>query len=279
MADCDYAKLVDALLFSVLAAGRVQLAHRRSGPVVSHKADASPVTVADEQSEEILLAGLARVMPGVAVVAEEAMSRGPAPVLGAEFFLVDPLDGTREYVKGSNDFCVNIALIVDRRPAFGIIYAPAKRSFYATLGAGKAIEADISTDAGPARLADCAMRPLRTRSPDPDALTAIASRSHHRAATEAFLNGLSIAGRTHIGSALKFCVIARGDADIYPRFGAINEWDTAAGHAILTASGGCVTTASGQDLGYGKLEAAFLNPPFVAWGRRELVRPFSAGGP
>ena len=277
MAFTDHTRIVDALLASVLAAGREQLGHRASGPVVARKADASPVTAADERSEAIILAAIARAMPGVAVVAEEAMSRGEAPSLGATFFLVDPIDGTREYIAGSDDFCINIALVEDARPVLGIIYAPAKRWLCVTAGERAAVEADVDAGARAARIGDLATRPLHTRRPQPDALVAIASRSDRDPRIETFLTALGVAERRSIGSALKFCVLARGEADVYPRFGRINEWDTAAGHAILAAAGGCVTAADGRDLAYGKASEGYRNPAFVAWGSRALVRPFDPG--
>jgi 3'(2'), 5'-bisphosphate nucleotidase len=208
------------------------------------------------------------------VVAEEAASRGEVPQAADVFFLVDPLDGTREYISGEDDFTVNIALIDAGAPIFGLVYAPARGWLLATTGPGAAIEAKVAADSGASRLEELATTRVGTRAPDPAHLVAVASRRHGQAETDAFLARLGIKNERRIGSSLKFGLLARGDADIYPRFGEINEWDTAAGHAVLVAAGGCVTVADGSDLTYGKADQRYLNPHFVAWGRRELVCPF-----
>ena len=250
----------------------------RNGVVVDHKSDASPVTAADREAETILLAALHRVAPNIPVIAEEAASAGIVPVIGREFFLVDPLDGTREFVSGSEDFTVNIALVRDGIPYFGIVYAPATGQLFAGLGhtsePGSAIEAMVPP--GPhahiRHFAELLPRAIHCRTPQLDALTVVSSRSHRTAEVEEFLSPFNVRERRHIGSSLKFVTVARGDADLYPRIGSINEWDTAAGHAVLAAAGGAVTTFDGQPLTYGKVAAKFLNPDFIAWGSPELAK-------
>ena len=265
----DYRVLLDALLPSVLAAGRIEMAHFKAGVAVATKADTTPVTIADHEAEEVLLAGLHAAAAGVPVIAEEEVAAGRTPAIGDRFFLVDPLDGTRAFIRNSPEFTVNIGLIEAGRPAFGIIYAPALALLFATLGPKHAVEAKIApVDA--ATLAGRELKPLHGRDPDLKALVAFASRSHAAESTDAFLQRFAIAEKRKASSSLKFCLIARGEADLYARLGETSEWDTAAGDAILKAAGGCVTTLDGEPLSYGKSEARFANPKFVAWARAPL---------
>jgi 3'(2'), 5'-bisphosphate nucleotidase len=261
-------RLLEALLPAVLAAGRAEMRHFGSGVAVETKADTTPVTVADHVAEEILLAGIGKAAPGIPVIAEEAVAAGKMPSIGNAFFLVDPLDGTRAFIRQSPEFTINIGLIENRCPVFGIIYAPALAQLFATLAPDKAVEVAIAPDAGPASLADLRTKRLTTRKPNPQALVAFASRSHATESTDAFLQRLPIAEKRRASSSLKFCLIARGEADLYARLGQTSEWDTAAGHAILSAAGGTVTTLEGVPLQYGKSDAGFANPHFVAWGTR-----------
>jgi 3'(2'), 5'-bisphosphate nucleotidase len=244
--------------------------HFAAGVEVTTKADTSPVTIADHEAEEALLAGLAQAAPGVPVIAEERVAAGRIPPTRDAFFLVDPLDGTRAFIRQSPEFTVNIGLIEQRVPVFGIIYAPAMQLLFATLGPDRAVEVAIPPDFAGAGLADCQLHPLHTRAPDPRSLVAFASRSHAAESTDAFLARLPITEKRKASSSIKFCYIARGEADLYARLGATNEWDTAAGHAILAAAGGCVTTTEGEPLRYGKADERFANPYFVAWGRQPL---------
>ena len=267
----DHSRLADELMEAGVTAGAAIMRHRRSGFSVESKADASPVTAADREAEEIILAALARCAPGVPVIAEEAVSRGEIPALADAFFLVDPLDGTREFVAGGTDFTVNIGLIVAGVPRFGLIYAPALDWLCLTVGDDAAIELKIPPDTDAASLLHAPRTPIHTREPDPAHLIAVASRSHRTPEDTRFAADPRIAGCRNIGSSLKFCLVARGEADIYPRFGPTCEWDTAAGHAIVRAAGGAVTTRAGEDLPYGKAESGYLNPPFVVWGRRALM--------
>lgn len=263
--------LLEALLPVVLAAGRIEMNYFDAGVEVQTKADATPVTVADHEAEVVLVDGLNKVAPGVPVIAEESVAAGKVPETGGEFFLVDPLDGTRAFIANKPDFTINIGLVRDNQPIFGIIYAPALGMFFATLSPQDAVEADIAPDSQGERLSDYTFRPLLARDPDPNALVAFTSRSHAAHDTDAFLNRLPITETKKASSSLKFCLIARGEADLYARLGQTSEWDTAAGQAILTAAGGSVTTLDGAPLAYGKRSEGYINPHFVAWARGPLL--------
>ncbi|ESQ73910.1 3'(2'),5'-bisphosphate nucleotidase CysQ [Asticcacaulis sp. AC402] len=247
----------------MLAAGAEILRIYATDFAVMSKSDASPVTAADQAAETVILKGLRELAPDIPVVAEEEAAAGRIPQTGKRFFLVDPLDGTREFISKNGEFTVNIALIEDGIPVMGAVFAPALgRIYWGATGKG-AFMADISDGAvGPAR--QIMVRPA------PAALTAIGSRSHGGAETEAYLKAFAVAEFKPAGSSLKFCLIAAGEADIYPRMGRTMEWDTAAGDAVLRAAGGRVETLDGRPLAYGKRntpgETDFANPHFVAFG-------------
>ena len=267
----EYLELADRLLPAILAAGRLEMKYFRSGVTVDRKSDASPVTIADREAEAILHAALAMAAPGVPVVAEEAAAAGHIPVIGDRFFLVDPLDGTKSFVAGDPDFTVNVALIENRRPTFGVVYAPATGRMYVALGPSAAVEVIVVPESTAMRFADFRLRQIHTRPPDMSNLAAVASRTHGASEAEAFLVRWAVKERRNIGSSLKFCLVARGDADLYPRFGSIHEWDTAAGDAVLRAAGGIVTLHDGTDLLYGKADKKFKNQDFMAWSCPELA--------
>ncbi len=267
----EYKELGDRLLPAVLAAGRLEAAYFKSGIAVARKEDASPVTIADQEAEALILAALAIAAPGIPVVAEEAAAAGHIPAIGDTFFLVDPLDGTKSFISGNPDFTVNIALIEKGRPTFGVIYAPATGRMFAALGPHMAVEAHVQPQSAATRFDDIGARQISTRKPDMAKLAAVASRTHGASEAETFLIRCNVKERRNIGSSLKFCLVARGDADLYPRFGSIYEWDTAAGHAILKAAGGTVTLFDGSELTYGKADNLFRNPDFIAWGSHELA--------
>jgi 3'(2'), 5'-bisphosphate nucleotidase len=264
MAPLDHARLAAALLPAVLRAGAAILDHRRTGFEVERKSDTSPVTAADRAAEAILLEALGAAAPGIPVIAEELASAGTLPQHGARFFLVDALDGTREFVKGGDDFTINIGLIDGGKPVFGIVYAPASSWLFATLGPDRAVEARIAPGEDADRVA---YTTITGRRPDENGMCAVVSKSHLDDTTKAYLATLQITSENSIGSSLKFCVLARGDADVYPRFGPTCEWDTAAGHAVLTAAGGIVLTPERGAFTYGKTGKAYLNSAFIAWGR------------
>jgi 3'(2'), 5'-bisphosphate nucleotidase len=215
----------------------------------------------------------------VPVVAEESMALGEAPARGNTFFLVDPLDGTGEFVDRGGEFCINIGLVVGIEPVFGMIYAPALGSLFVTLEAGHAVETHLPVDSPAPDLASCTLHRLRTRRPRLDALTVLEGRSRRRPETDAFLAGYAIEQVRQTGASLKFCYIARGDADLYVRIGPTKEWDTASGQAILEAAGGRVTTLGGERLTCGHADADYLNPNFVAWGCAPILPRVAKNSP
>lgn len=273
----DQSQLLDTLVRIALAAGAETLPLFRAGTAVERKADASPVTEADRAAERLILKQLHAAFPDVPVVAEESVAAGHIPEIGRRFFLVDPLDGTREFVNGNGDYTVNIALIEDGRPVAGVVHAPARGETYAgAVGLGAFELADGAQTIG-------AGRPIAVRRGVVEALVAVASRSHSTPETDVFLDEVVVRDRVSVGSSLKFCLVAKGAADVYPRFGRTMEWDTAAGQAVLEAAGGIVVTADGAALGYGRVEqphdAPFANPFFLALGdpvpRDRILAAFS----
>jgi 3'(2'),5'-bisphosphate nucleotidase len=236
---------------------------------VRQKPDSSPVCDADEAAEQIIVAGLQTHFAHLPVIAEEAASHGAPSAIGGAFFLVDPLDGTREFLNGSQDFTVNIALIVDGAPRAGVVYAPRLSRLWVGSDLDPAGPLAIAGDAEPGQEPPAleAMTPVRARAPKAGELAALISRSHLDARSQAFLDSQGVSARTAMGSSLKFCLLAEGQADVYPRFGPTMEWDTAAGDAVLRAAGGLVVDEDGRPLSYGHPELGFRNPCFIAWGR------------
>jgi 3'(2'), 5'-bisphosphate nucleotidase len=223
------------------------------------KPDHSPVTAADEEAEELILRRLSELEPTIQVVAEERAAAGALPHIGSDtFFLVDPLDGTKEFLSHNGEFTVNIALIERGIPTAGVVFAPAiDRMFWG-----------CDNEAFEQTIAIGLIGKIETRLPPAQGLVAIASRSHRDSSTDEFLAQFQIEQIVSAGSSLKFCVIAAGEADIYPRLGRTMEWDTAAGDAVLRAAGGRVTHLDGKTpLTYGNAGTNFANPHFVAWGR------------
>jgi 3'(2'),5'-bisphosphate nucleotidase len=244
-------------------AGRAIMAIPAEGLGAERKADGTPVSRADIEAERLIRARLAETLPGVALIAEESFTAGRSPV-PERFLLVDPLDGTREFLSGLKDFTVNIALIESGRPVAGAICAPALGELY--LGGASAYRARPGPD-GVFPGADRLTAIKASAVPD-TGLRAVVSRSHPDAATERFLRERGVTSRRPAGSSLKFCFVACGEADVYPRLAPTMEWDTAAGHAILRAAGGCVVGLDGSPLRYGKSDAGFRNAGFIAWGGR-----------
>lgn len=237
-------------------AGQVILRFYNDRVDVSIKGDGSPVTQADHAAEAVILPALRHLTPSLPIVAEEhCAAHGLPDLTGDRFWLVDPLDGTREFISRNGEFTVNIALIEDGRPVLGVVYAPVNGDLYAAAGSGTAVH----------WVEGRGERPIATRRPAGDGMTVVASRSHgDGAALDSFLAGYTVRERIACGSSLKFCALAEGRADLYPRFGPTCEWDTAAGHAVLAAAGGRVETADGKPLSYRKPE--FRNPDFIAYG-------------
>jgi len=234
---------------------------------VRRKPDKSPVCDADEDAEAIILARLAARLPDLPVLAEEAAAQGKKSVSGSTFILVDPVDGTREFLSRNGEFTINIGLIVDGSPQAGVVYAPALGQLW--IGGAKATACIVAP--GAPLPPPHQRREIHVRPAPPQGLTALASRSHSDPETEAFLARLPIKERRAAGSSLKFCAVAEGDADVYPRFGETMEWDTAAGDAVLRAAGGIVLDRERHPLRYGKSGAQFRNGPFVAWGDPKAV--------
>lgn len=266
-----YAGLVDDLAEAAREAGEAILAVVRRGFDIESKRDRSPVTEADRAAELIILAALARSAPGVPVIAEEEVAAGRIPAHDDTYFLVDPLDGTKEFVHGGDDYTVNIGLIEGGTPRLGIVFAPASGRLH-----GGCVGEGAWLDEGAGRQA------IQTRARGEE-VAAVASKSHLDQATIDYLAAaVGTCGYVSIGSSLKFCILAEGRADIYPRAGPTREWDTAAGHAVLLAAGGLVDGPDGTPLRYGK--PVFLNRAFVAtsgWKPPLLepfLEPFAGGG-
>jgi 3'(2'), 5'-bisphosphate nucleotidase len=264
MAAFDVASLIPA----VIEAGACTLKHRAAGVESERKSDESPVTAADREAEAILLAALGSVAPGAPVVAEEEAAAGRIPDVNGPFFLVDPLDGTKEFIKGGDDFTVNVALIEHGLPVCGIVYAPARSVIWwgdvaQRVSQRGEVEDGVVVRRQPISVRPCAGRPK-----------AVASKSHSTPATEAYLAACGAEDRVSVGSSLKFVLVAEGVADLYPRPAPTMEWDTAAGHAVLAAAGGRVFDLDGKPLTYGK--PRFFNPGFVASGPYDppALRPF-----
>jgi 3'(2'), 5'-bisphosphate nucleotidase len=253
--------LLPTLIDAALAAGAEIECIYAEGCEAEAKEDGSPVTIADRHAEAIILERLAAAFPEIPVLAEEEAAAGRIPELGRLFFCVDPLDGTRGFIRRTGEFTVNIGLIEDGAAVAGVIYAPdSKLLYYGARGEGA-----FRVRGGGAR------EPIRPRLRPAAGLTAVGSRSHAAHGTADKSAHLGIAEFVASSSSLKFCLVAEGTADLYPRHGTTAEWDTAAGQAILEAAGGRVMALDDQGretapLAYGKADRAFLNPPFIAWG-------------
>lgn len=262
--------LYEALIETTLKAGRVVMQVYDSAFAIEHKGDASPVTEADRLAEIVILADLARLVPDVPVVAEEACSGGHIPTVGGAFFLVDPVDGTREFISRNGDFTVNIGLVQDGVPIFGLVYAPARGDLYAGR-AGRGAEHISIVD-----FQEVSRRAIHVADPTSNPPRILASRSHRTPETDDFIARFPGASLVAAGSSLKFCLMAAGEADLYPRMGPTMQWDTAAGDAVLRAAGGAVETIEGVALGYGPGVgagvSAYANPWFVARGAMTLNR-------
>lgn len=230
---------------------------------VSDKKDQSPVTEADDKAEALILKALAEIAPDIPVLAEEAVAAGKIPEIAERFILVDPLDGTKEFINRRGEFTVNIALIEQGRPVMGVVFAPALERLFVAETVFSAWQATVKPGAPVPPLSERA--PMRIRNA-PAALTAIASKSHRTPETDAFLEKFEIGEIISAGSSLKFCLIAAGEADLYPRMGRTMEWDTAAGQAVAEAAGGRVLQEDGAPLLYGKTSRGYDNPHFIVYG-------------
>lgn len=261
----DHARMIEVIRRLAIEAGRaIMEIYGTEDFAVRAKADDSPVTAADEAADALISAGLRAAFPDLALVTEEqADSHG---VTGDTFLIVDPLDGTKEFVQRRGDFTVNIAYVEAGVPVLGVVYAPAKgRLFYSVAGGGAVEETGALDPAtrGPTR-------PIGVATPDNTALMVVASKSHRDAATDAYIARYAVRDMTSAGSSLKFCLVATGEADLYPRLGRTMEWDTAAGQAVLMAAGGVVVRFDTHaPLVYGK--PGFENPFFIAYAPGVLL--------
>jgi 3'(2'), 5'-bisphosphate nucleotidase len=268
------AALIGPLTDLVVRAGAAILAVNRAAMRIDGKIDGSPVTEADLAADRIIGEGLARLIPAVPAISEERVHLAKPPYDGS-FFLIDPLDGTKEFVAGRSEFTVNLALVTNGTPLLGIIGAPALGLIWRGL-VGRGAER-LAIGEGAIVGADLVAEPIHTRlRPRPGApWIAAVSRSHGDARTEAFIDGRPGATRLKLGSAVKLGRVAEGAADIYPRLAPTSEWDIAAGHAVVTAAGGRITDAQGADLQFGRGRADFIVPEFIAWGDPSAARSLS----
>tara|TARA_R110002072_G_scaffold1559_3_gene12879 strand:- start:10443 stop:11207 length:765 start_codon:yes stop_codon:yes gene_type:complete len=250
----DQQTLLDEVIHIARQAGDVIMNIYATDFTVRGKDDSSPVTEADEKAEAVILAALRQLTPDIPIVAEEAAAAGEIVEPGDVFWLVDPLDGTKEFINKNGEFTVNIALIRNAAPALGVVYAPAiERLFAGVVGQGAFVEEGAER------------RNISVRQVPEAGFTVVASRSHgDPEALKAFMGGKPVAELRNAGSSLKICLVAAGEADLYPRLGRTMEWDIAAGHAVASAAGGRLTTLDGVEMGYGK--PIFENPHFVVWG-------------
>jgi 3'(2'),5'-bisphosphate nucleotidase len=259
----SYDQIAEILADVALQAGpAIMRVYEGGDPGARMKPDRSPVCEADELAEQVILDALSVRLPQWRVIAEESASRGVIPICGRGFLLVDPLDGTKEFLDRNGEFTVNIALIVDGTPRAGAVYAPALGKLW--FGGELAYACDAKPGAPLPAAGD--RRELHVRSVPSADIIALTSRSHLEAETEGLLSALPVAERRAIGSSIKFCLIAEGLADFYPRFGPTMEWDVAAGEAVLRAAGGLVLSPEGEPPCYGKKTEGYRSGPFMAWG-------------
>ena len=263
----DYGKLADVMRALALEAGdAIMEIYGQDDFAVEAKDDDSPVTAADKAAAKIISDGLTAAFPDVMLVTEEqAASHAQS---GDTFLIVDPLDGTKEFIHRRGDFTVNIALVEAGVPTRGVVYAPAKERMFLTLADGVSVEEDGPFDIS----AMGSTRPITVAQSDNDALMVVASKSHRDQATDNYIGKYAVKDMTSAGSSLKFCLIATGEADLYPRLGRTMEWDTAAGHAVLTGAGGTVVRFDTlEPLTYGKSD--FANPFFIAASPKVDLKP------
>ncbi|MCA1776713.1 MAG: 3'(2'),5'-bisphosphate nucleotidase CysQ [Loktanella sp.] len=255
----DFEKLTAVMRSLALEAGDVIMEiYNRPDFEVKSKSDSSPVTEADEAADALISKGLRAAFPDVALVTEEQSASHGQDV--STFLIVDPLDGTKEFIKRRGDFTVNIAYVVDGVPVRGVVYAPARERMFFTQADGTAVEEQGPFEKGTMG----AVEPISVANPDNNALMVVASKSHRDQATDDYIDLYLVRDSKSAGSSLKFCLVATGEADLYPRLGRTMEWDTAAGHAVLNGAGGAVVRFDNhQPLRYGK--SGFANPFFIAY--------------
>ena len=262
----NYAKICEIFRSLALTSGEVILdIYKSSTFEVLLKSDDSPVTIADKKADEVISKGLKKYFPEVPIVTEEQVKSHD--LSASVFFIVDPLDGTKEFIKRRGDFTVNIALVVNGEPIRGIVYAPARQRLFYTDENGEAVEEMAYFSVSKMGL----VKKIKTAVSDNMALKVVASKSHRDKKTDEYISKYRCKELVSAGSSLKFCLIASGEADLYPRFGPTMEWDTAAGHAVLSAAGGSVVQAEDkQPLKYGKPH--YRNPFFIASSKNVILR-------
>jgi len=259
-------KLLERMIAAATKAGDVIMAVYASGFEATDKADGSPVTLADQRAEEIIISSLADT--GIPLLGEESFSDGTIPKLGDRYFIVDPLDGTKEFIKRNGEFTVNIALIEHGVPTLGVVLAPALDRMY-TGAAGEALEYVMDGSK------IISQKPMRVANSGP--MKMVASRSHgSRTLLGLLCDHFGVTEDVSVGSSLKFCLVANGTARFYPRFTPTCEWDIAAGQAVLAAAGGAVLALDGNPMGYGKADKKFLNPFFAAAESTALAQSVTA---
>lgn len=266
----DLPALAEAFGVLTVAAAVPVMAIYARGCDAFTKPDGSPVTEADQASEAILVEGLARLVPDCVVVAEEACAAHGYPKIGERFILVDPLDGTREFLSRNGEFTINIALVESGVPVCGAVYAPASNRLW--IGALPDFAQAMTVSPGMSLARAEQRRPIAVRPVPRDGIVAMVSRSHLDPETRSYVSRFNLRQLVAAGSSVKFCLVAEGVADLYPRFSMTSEWDTAAGDAVLRAAGGHVLTIDGTPLRYGKRAASFRNPAFLACGNPALIR-------
>ena len=259
----DFERLVPVMRRLALEAGdRIMAIYNGPDFEVKSKSDTSPVTAADEAADVLISAGLVAAFPGVTLITEE---QAASHALSAETFLiVDPLDGTKEFIQRRGDFTVNIAYVEKGVPLRGVVYAPAQGRLFYTLPDGSSVEETGALD----KDVSGALVRIGVAAPDNGALMVVASKSHRDQATDDYIGKYAVKDMKSAGSSLKFCLVATGEADLYPRLGRTMEWDTAAGDAVLRAAGGSVVSGDGKPMLYGKAGERYRNSAFVAWGDR-----------
>ena len=262
----NYTKICEIFRSLALTSGEVIMdVYNSSTFEVLLKSDNSPVTIADKKADEVISKGLKKYFPEIPVVTEEQVKSHD--LSASVFFIVDPLDGTKEFIKRRGDFTVNIALVANGEPIRGIVYAPARQRLFYTDENGEAVEEMAYFSVSKMGL----VKKIKTEFSDNTALKVLASKSHRDKKTDEYISKYRYKELVTAGSSLKFCLIASGEADLYPRFGPTMEWDTAAGHSILSAAGGCVLQAEDkQPLKYGKPH--YRNPFFIASSKEVILR-------
>ena len=277
MSHPSFNELNTALVPLAIEVGQLILSYYHSDLEIETKSDDSPVTLADKAAEKLIIDKLTTSWPNITIVAEEMCAAGHIPDVNGTFFLVDPLDGTKEFINKRDEFTVNIALIVNNSPYYGLVLTPALGELFITLSAESAgflqLHGNLKelTDEdkvfAPSKFTSITARDWPETGP-----VGVVSRSHPDDTTAAFLKKNNVKDQISAGSSLKFCQLARGFADLYPRFGPTMEWDTAAGHAVLSSAGGALVTGSGDPFLYGKYDRKYLNGEFIASSKKALAK-------